>query len=99
MAMLRKDQSEGASYLEIAEFVQQQGAKGAIQQDRTLSGGIRADRRVAVMQLAVSLQPNACIRDDLPPARMFGSNEGCKLLGRIAADFATRAEDGLANVR
>ena len=33
MAMLRKDRSEGTSYLEIAEFLQQQGARGSVRQD------------------------------------------------------------------
>jgi serine/threonine-protein kinase HipA len=33
MAMLRKDRSEGSSYLEIAEFLQQQGARGSVRQD------------------------------------------------------------------
>ena len=33
MAMLRKDHSEGSSYLEIAEFIQQQGAQGSVRHD------------------------------------------------------------------
>lgn len=33
MAMLRKDRSEGSSYLELAEFIQQQGAPGNIAAD------------------------------------------------------------------
>lgn len=33
MALLRKDRSEGSSYLEIAEFVQQQGAQGSVRYD------------------------------------------------------------------
>ena len=33
MALLRKDRSEGSSYLEIAEFLQQQGAQGHVKQD------------------------------------------------------------------
>jgi serine/threonine-protein kinase HipA len=33
MALLRKDQSEGTSYLEIAEFIHQQGASGHVAED------------------------------------------------------------------
>ncbi|KNZ33749.1 MAG: HipA domain protein [Methylibium sp. NZG] len=33
MALLRKDRSEGTSYLELAEFIQQQGAQGSVRQD------------------------------------------------------------------
>jgi serine/threonine-protein kinase HipA len=33
MALLRKDRSEGSSYLELAEFIRQQGAPGFIAQD------------------------------------------------------------------
>jgi serine/threonine-protein kinase HipA len=33
MAMLRKDQSEGTSYLDIAEFLRKQGAEGHIESD------------------------------------------------------------------
>ncbi len=33
MALLRKDASEGASYLDLAEFIRQQGAAGCVQAD------------------------------------------------------------------
>ena len=33
MALLRKDHSEGSSYLELAEFIRQQGAKGYVKED------------------------------------------------------------------
>jgi serine/threonine-protein kinase HipA len=33
MALLRKDQSEGTSYLELAEFIHQQGARGHVAED------------------------------------------------------------------